>query len=565
MRFATRSLLAAFALVFAAGTASAQKNVTFQVDMTPYVTSCQFDDATEDVVVRGSFNDWSGDGTMLADDDGDNVFTGTFPFAEEDTLNYKFVSTGDLGFEDATGNRTYIVTADADQTIETVTFADGDPVDQCSATEQTYEVTFAVDMTQQIARGALDPATERVAVGGSFTGWDAGSAFELAPESDNPNIYSGTLTDEFSVPTNGSAQFKFVIVSPDGAGGFVIKDYEQPKAAVSPLQGGDGSNRLLMLTGDEPQDGTTGNRYLTYDNDDDENNFVLYSDADPNQFLNDAATVTFVVDLRPAYYALEDDGTLPNGITAVEDIYLDGPLIGESDQVDGPGGDMLDWASSEGGWTAENLADREVSDFGTFNAADSTLSFTLTYSQGATRVLKGKFSAGGPDNEAGSQDDKFITIAEGDQTVNLIFGAQVKTDGTISDNTALFDAYDPYILIDNTATPPTAVVVRSGGEADVSVANEAGPGREGDLALGAVYPNPAAGVARMSVSLARDAAVTIRVYDVTGRLVATVAQDAYLQSGQTVELDTRSLAAGLYVVRAEADGDVATRRLTVVR
>ena len=84
------------------------------------------------------------------------------------------------------------------------------------------------------------------------------------------------------------------------------------------------------------------------------------------------------------------------------------------------------------------------------------------------------------------------------------------------------------------------------------------------LALGNVHPNPTMGAARVAVASPSDALVTVRVYDVTGRVVATVAEGARLD-GRTVEIDTRDLAAGLYLVRADSGAEVATARFTVVR
>ena len=96
------------------------------------------------------------------------------------------------------------------------------------------------------------------------------------------------------------------------------------------------------------------------------------------------------------------------------------------------------------------------------------------------------------------------------------------------------------------------------------VAIDDDPSRDGDLALGAVYPNPTTGLARVVVEAPADAPVTVRVFDVTGRVVARVAEDAYV-SGRPLEIDTRGLAAGLYLVRAESEAGVAVRSLTVVR
>ncbi len=88
---------------------------------------------------------------------------------------------------------------------------------------------------------------------------------------------------------------------------------------------------------------------------------------------------------------------------------------------------------------------------------------------------------------------------------------------------------------------------------------------EGALSLSAAYPNPTGGIARMRVAVDRDEVVSIRVYDVTGRQVAVVADGFQTIGEREVSFDASSLASGVYVVRAQAGPDVVTRRLTITR
>ena len=83
------------------------------------------------------------------------------------------------------------------------------------------------------------------------------------------------------------------------------------------------------------------------------------------------------------------------------------------------------------------------------------------------------------------------------------------------------------------------------------------------LELG-VYPNPATGPARLSFALTRATVATVRVYDVAGRLVGTVAAEQKLAAGPQL-LALPALPAGLYLVNvatAEANQSV---RFTVVK
>ncbi len=79
------------------------------------------------------------------------------------------------------------------------------------------------------------------------------------------------------------------------------------------------------------------------------------------------------------------------------------------------------------------------------------------------------------------------------------------------------------------------------------------------------FPNPASSTARVRFELATPSAVSLRLYDVTGRQVATLAEGAFAASVHDVSADLGTLAAGVYVLRLEAEGGSATARIAVVR
>jgi hypothetical protein len=67
------------------------------------------------------------------------------------------------------------------------------------------------------------------------------------------------------------------------------------------------------------------------------------------------------------------------------------------------------------------------------------------------------------------------------------------------------------------------------------------------------YPNPFNPVTQVRFSLGAPAAVTLRVYDVLGRVVATLLDGEELDEGdQEVTFDARALASGVYLYRLEA-------------
>lgn len=88
--------------------------------------------------------------------------------------------------------------------------------------------------------------------------------------------------------------------------------------------------------------------------------------------------------------------------------------------------------------------------------------------------------------------------------------------------------------------------------------------------LEAAYPNPFGEQATIEFSLTKQVPVTLAVYDVMGRKVATLVEGSRVAGVHRVTWDGRSnggqaLASGVYLVRLQAGTETATQRLTIVR
>ena len=92
------------------------------------------------------------------------------------------------------------------------------------------------------------------------------------------------------------------------------------------------------------------------------------------------------------------------------------------------------------------------------------------------------------------------------------------------------------------------------------------PAAEARLAV-SVRPNPIGGRGEVGFVLGRAGRVTLRVVDVLGREVAVLLGDAAHPAGAHAAAwePGPGLGAGVYVLVLEADGQRATRRLTVLR
>ena len=79
-----------------------------------------------------------------------------------------------------------------------------------------------------------------------------------------------------------------------------------------------------------------------------------------------------------------------------------------------------------------------------------------------------------------------------------------------------------------------------------------------------VAPNPSASGARVAFVMPEPGTVRLTVVDVRGRTVAVLADEAVAAGRHEARLGA-SLAAGVYVVRLEAAGQVVTRRAVIAR
>ena len=100
----------------------------------------------------------------------------------------------------------------------------------------------------------------------------------------------------------------------------------------------------------------------------------------------------------------------------------------------------------------------------------------------------------------------------------------------------------------------------------VATANESEGELPSEVAFDAAYPNPFAGTTRLAFRLPSAQSVSLVVYDVTGRAVATLASgQTYAPGAHTLAWDGSNAAAGVYFARLTAGGTTRTVSLVRVR
>lgn len=509
----------------------------------------------------GTVTDWGGTEARLTRERTDvaqpgyHLFSGLvkFPAAQAgNQVNYKFYFndsdvTGDAGYEDG-DNRTFLIpAAGTDTTLHWALFSNSPAAE---GTAVTANVTFQVDVAPLSSIGLYDTSNDFVQVRGGFNGWDC-----PADNQDDCALGQDPFASTFSnaVPISsiaGSEQFyKFYI------------DFRAPNGDPQFTNAsGDG----IDVGWEEPLDYGGGNRVFEFSGSEQNLGTQFFNSIRPGNVIPNGTSVdvTFRVDMNAA---MDFEGAEGRAFDPAKDtvtvqfedvvwLLTQGYIPGSSDLIDaGSGGNLIN---------GFKLTDDD---------ADGIYTGTLTVEGPTYNALAYRYVFG--NDVDGTQADGSGGFDEGRRRYRYI------TDTSTGAFTLPGDAFRPVgpnsqpvpweVNPTGTFTPADFSNAIATGAADPlfmePIANENGPGQAGALALGEVYPNPTAGLARVAVAAPAGEAVSVRVYDVMGRLVVTALEDALVAGSRTVTIDVQSLSSGLYVVRAESGRDVVTRRLTVVR
>ncbi len=79
------------------------------------------------------------------------------------------------------------------------------------------------------------------------------------------------------------------------------------------------------------------------------------------------------------------------------------------------------------------------------------------------------------------------------------------------------------------------------------------------------YPNPFNPATTISYAIEKQGKVSLKVYDITGRLVQTLVDERKSAGKYTVSFDAANLASGLYLYRLQTEGSVLIRKMTLIK
>ncbi len=199
------------------------------------------------------------------------------------------------------------------------------------------------------------------------------------------------------------------------------------------------------------------------------------------------------------------------------------------------------------GWLIENMPDGSVA-----NPAKGPITITLQPGETFMRHFSFRVGAGAMTG------DYFCVGAIGD------FPDIVAQDGFVWTKLG-GNGYRPAVGSDG-----GVVLVHAGTDTPVDVSNWLAEPPASHVAQAEVteltsYPNPFAGSTTIAYAVADAAPVALRVYDLTGRLAATLVDGQQEAGTHRIPFEADGLAAGTYLYRLQVGSEVQTHRVTVLR
>ncbi|MDZ7756179.1 T9SS type A sorting domain-containing protein [Rhodohalobacter sp.] len=79
------------------------------------------------------------------------------------------------------------------------------------------------------------------------------------------------------------------------------------------------------------------------------------------------------------------------------------------------------------------------------------------------------------------------------------------------------------------------------------------------------YPNPFNPTTNITFSLAEGSEASLKVYNLLGQEVSTIANGRFSAGQHTINFDASALSSGIYIYRLEANNQTTTKRMTLIK
>jgi hypothetical protein len=476
--------------------------------------------------VPGSPLDWGATNVMLSPESDDDTKTGYHiwsgmgywgPDAVGSEQAYKFFIEPDgweADFEG--GNRTFVVPAQ-DTTIHWVLFSESPAI--TGTGPQTATVIFSVDLTPMEDISIFDRARgDTLEVRGGFNGWDCDNPDDCLLQRVVGNLFEAAVPLT-AVPAT-EQNYKFYLNLNDEAFRAAFDGQDPPSGWEEPIST-TGANRKFIFDGNPDVDQFLGEQF--------------FNDILPGNILPEGTSVDVTFNVRM-------DSALVNQAApfdpATQNIYIE--LLGDAI-----------WAFTQG---LPRNADGDFQVDTTFvltdDDGDGLYSGTLTVNGPTYAAIQYKYTFG-----TGLQD---LNPEEGGSTAGI---GRRRTRYIVPNADGSWPAawsfpeeqYQPTGNLPFETNPVATSVEAVDGEIP------------SEISLSDNYPNPFNPSTTFEYSVTAQERVTLKVFDLNGRLVQTLVDGIQPAAVYRVSFDAGDLASGMYLYQLKAGSQIITKKMLLVK
>jgi len=118
------------------------------------------------------------------------------------------------------------------------------------------------------------------------------------------------------------------------------------------------------------------------------------------------------------------------------------------------------------------------------------------------------------------------------------------------------------VRISNPAEP---LIYETNGFLDMSIEMSSLPEPPDEFTLSGIFPNPFNSTTRITFGLNESAGLSIRILDISGRIIATLVEGKYIVGTHEIIWDATSLSSGIYFVNLKSDNQIRSSKVVLVR